>query len=104
MNSHAYLAKKLLKLAEISNENAVRLQALLRCIEELACYKYNIDDSTDTYQIDMLNLIKKDEDLYELYNEVLDEMFYYLLGEYDIDLKETIERVNREVNRQIKEI
>jgi len=101
MNSHAYLAKQLFKMSEISTDATVRLSALLRCIEEIAIFKYNIDDSVEGYKSAMLNYMKNDEKIYKLYSKILDEMFYYLLNE-EVDLNSVIEDIRKEVN-QIEE-
>ena len=103
MNSHAYLAKQLFKMAETSTDETVKLSALLRCIEEIAIFRYNIDDSVEDYQSVMLNYIKNDDKIYKLYSEILDEMFYYLLSD-EVNLNSVIEDVRKEVNRiQIEE-
>ncbi|WP_218258051.1 hypothetical protein [Saccharolobus shibatae] len=100
MNSHAYLARQLLEFCEISDDPTVKLLALLRSIEELAIYKYNIDDSLEGYQSVMLNYIKGDEKLYKLYSAVIDEMFNYLL-ENEVKLDDIIQELRAEVNQII---
>jgi|ECHhosMinimDraft_1075155.scaffolds.fasta_scaffold02209_2 hypothetical protein len=101
MNSHAYLARQLLEFCEISNDSTVKLLALLRSIEELTIYKYNIADSLEGYQSVMLNYIKDDEKLYKLYSAIIDEMFHYLLGN-EIKLYDIIQELKNEIN-QIEE-
>ncbi|BFH73967.1 hypothetical protein SJAV_19110 [Sulfurisphaera javensis] len=103
MNSHVYLAKHLLELSKNSSDNIIKLQALLRCVEELAIYKYKIDDSMENYQKITINFIKNDKELYDLYSIVLDLIFYYLLGGENINVSEIEEKINEKIN-QIKEI
>ena len=70
------LAKMLFELAKIEEDPVIKLSALLDCVENLA------SDSPYT----VLNEIKKDETLYKIYGEIIDEMFNLILyGEADVD-------------------
>lgn len=102
MNSHAYLAKQLLKISENTNDNTVKIQAIMRCIEEIATYKYNLDDSSQDYKKMLVATIRNDKELYHLYSQILDIIFYYLLGE-EVKIDDIKKKVEEIVN-QIKEI
>ncbi len=100
MDSHEYLAKKLLELAEASRDPAVRLSALLDCLEEYALSKFQLKDSTIDYRHLLVDYMKKgDSKVYELYSEVIDEMFDYLVsGKYD---EELVKRVKELVSQRV---
>jgi len=65
------LAEKLLELAEKYNDPVIKLSALLESIEALV-------EGENKYEV--YENIKKDEKLYRVYSEILDEMFNYILS------------------------
>ena len=86
------LAEKLLELAEKYNDPVIKLSALLDTIEALV-------DGETKYEI--YNNIKKDEKLYKIYSEILDEMFNYVLsGNLD---QEIVSKIQTEIRSYIGE-
>ncbi|AOL15425.1 hypothetical protein BFU36_00265 [Sulfolobus sp. A20] len=95
MDSHEYLAKNLLELAEISRDPVVKLSALLDCLEEYALFKFQLKDSIVDYRYLIIeNMKKSDSKIYELYSEVIDEMFNYLISG----------KCNEELVKRVKEL
>ncbi|QIW23922.1 hypothetical protein EWF20_07000 [Sulfolobus sp. S-194] len=74
----------------------------MRCIEEIATYRYNLDDSSQDYKRILLDTIKNDKELYPLYSQILNIIFYYLLGE-EVEINNIKKKVEEIIN-QIKEI
>ena len=87
------LAEMLFNLAKIEKDPVIKLSALLDCVENLA--------SDSSYDYSVLEDIKKDDMLYKIYSEIIDQMFNLVLyGEAEVDeiiahLEEYLNKVER---------
>jgi hypothetical protein len=86
VNSNKYIAIKLLELAKNNKDPVFILQCLLEAIERTALAISKVKDSEPDYKVNLLEVIRKDEELYISYSYVIDEMFNYILNE-EIDEK-----------------
>jgi len=83
MNSHAYLAKRLIELGDkYSNEPLIKLLSYHRAFEEYVIAKLISNGVKEEYPSilnKMIDKIKEDKELYEIYSDIIDEMFNYVI-------------------------
>ncbi|BCU68838.1 hypothetical protein [Stygiolobus caldivivus] len=80
------LAVKLLEMAEIEKDLVVKLSALLECVEDLV----EVDDSSPDFKKRALEEIRKDKELYEVYEEIIDAMFELVINGSSPDIDKII--------------
>mgnify|MGYP001773289379 CR=1 FL=1 len=92
------LAVKLLEMAEIEKDPAVKLSALLGCVEDLV----EVDDSNPDFKKRALQEIRKDKELYEVYEEIIDAIFELVINgsapnidKIALDVKKRIVKVGK---------
>jgi hypothetical protein len=84
MNTHVYLAKKLIELGDKSNNKIIKLLAYHRALEEYilaSLINSGIKEEYPKIIEIMLNKIKEDSNLYEIYSYIIDQMFNYILND-----------------------
>lgn len=88
------LAIKLLEIAEVEKDPAIKLSALLECIENLV----EVDDSEPDFKKKVLDTISQDKELYEIYERIIDGMFDLIITGSVTEIDSLVTAVKKRVS------
>ncbi|QGR19676.1 hypothetical protein [Stygiolobus azoricus] len=88
------LAIKLLEIAEVEKDPAIKLSALLECIENLV----EVDDSEPDFKKKVLDTIRQDKELYEIYERIIDGMFDLIITGSVTEIDSLVTAVKKRVS------